>query len=86
MLNVSANQLSVLPGVVEASKGGRSTSPICRKDSGSAGTPNVTLSLQELYAAANQLRDLTPLQHCRALRILHVPYNQISNLQDRYVL
>ncbi|XP_042240676.1 uncharacterized protein LOC121878485 [Homarus americanus] len=81
VLNVSANQLSVLPGAVEG-RGSRGAPHMCGDD---AASPKVTLSLQELYAAANKLRDLTPLQHCRALRILHAPYNRINSLQDRLV-
>ncbi|KAK4296256.1 hypothetical protein Pmani_031239 [Petrolisthes manimaculis] len=82
VLNVSSNQLSVIPGLTEgrdgAGGGEGATHPTPE-------APNVTLSLQELYAAANRLRDLTPLQYCRALRILHAPYNHITNLDDRLV-
>ncbi|XP_045602125.2 uncharacterized protein Phlpp [Procambarus clarkii] len=81
VLNVSSNLLSVLPGAIEG-RSNRGKSPTCGED---AGSPKVTLSLQELYAAANRLKDLASLQHCRALRILHAPYNRISNLQDRLV-
>ncbi|KAK4319408.1 hypothetical protein Pmani_009643 [Petrolisthes manimaculis] len=83
VLNVSSNQLSVIPGLTEgrdgAGGGGEGTTHPTPE------APNVTLSLQELYAAANRLRDLTPLQYCRALRILHAPYNHITNLDDRLV-
>lgn len=81
VLNVSSNQLGVLPGVTEG-RGGRGGPHPQGEDSGSL---RVTLSLQELYAAANRLKDLTTLHHCRALRILHAPYNRINNLQDRLV-
>nr|XP_053629356.1 PH domain leucine-rich repeat-containing protein phosphatase 1-like [Cherax quadricarinatus] len=81
VLNVSANHLSALPGAMEC-RGSRGKSQACVED---AASPKETLSLQEVYAAANRLRDLTPLQQCRALRILHAPYNRITNLQDRLV-
>lgn len=79
MLNVSKNQLSVLPGLAEDQ--GVQGTIYTHQDH--VGTSKVTLSLQELYAAANRLRDLSPLQHCRALRILHAPYNRITSLPDK---
>lgn len=79
VLNVSANQLSVLPGLPEG-QGERGT---IHTQQDCIGSPKVTLSLQELYAAANRLRDLSPLQHCRAMRILHAPYNRITSLHDK---
>ncbi|XP_042855961.1 uncharacterized protein LOC122242676 isoform X2 [Penaeus japonicus] len=78
VLNVSANQLSALPS--PEGRRGRG-SPDARDETG----PQISFPLQEVYAAANRLRDLTPLQHCRALRILHAPYNRIASLQDRLV-
>ncbi|KAK7067965.1 hypothetical protein SK128_013905 [Halocaridina rubra] len=53
-------------------------------DEGVGGSKAI-LALQEFYGAANNLRDLSPLQHCRALRILHAPYNRIASLQDRLI-
>ncbi|ROT69565.1 putative PH domain leucine-rich repeat-containing protein phosphatase 2 [Penaeus vannamei] len=78
VLNVSANQLSALPS--PEGRRGRG-SPDARDETG----PQTSFPLQEVYAAANRLRDLTPLQHCRALRILHAPYNRIASLQDRLI-
>ncbi|KAK8398764.1 hypothetical protein O3P69_004098 [Scylla paramamosain] len=81
VLNVSKNQLSVLPGLAE----GQGVQGTIYTHQDHVGTSKVTLSLQELYAAANRLRDLSPLQHCRALRILHAPYNRITSLPDKLV-
>ncbi|XP_068237265.1 uncharacterized protein Phlpp [Palaemon carinicauda] len=81
VLNISANQIKVLPAITEGGRSQRETS----NSEEDVGGPKATLPLQEFYAAANNLRDLSPLQHCRALRILHAPYNKISNIQDRLV-
>ncbi|XP_066964557.1 LOW QUALITY PROTEIN: uncharacterized protein Phlpp [Macrobrachium rosenbergii] len=81
VLNISANQIKALPAITEGGRSGRDSS----NSEEDVGGPKATLPLQEFYAAANNLRDLTPLQHCRALRIIHAPYNKISNLQDRLV-
>ncbi|XP_064079536.1 LOW QUALITY PROTEIN: uncharacterized protein LOC135196625 [Macrobrachium nipponense] len=81
VLNISANQIKTLPAITEGGRSGRDSS----NSEEDVGGPKATLPLQEFYAASNNLRDLTPLQHCRALCIIHAPYNKISNLQDRLV-
>ncbi|KAG0723897.1 Protein phosphatase PHLPP-like protein [Chionoecetes opilio] len=81
VLNVSKNQLSVLPGLGE----GQGVQGTIYTHQDNIGGSKVTLSLQELYAAANRLRDLSPLQHCRSLRILHASYNRITSLPDQLV-
>ncbi|CAL4064464.1 unnamed protein product [Meganyctiphanes norvegica] len=89
VLNVSSNQLTTLPGVLPTVTVNNNVQdrqiysiPSTKNNSVSVVTPP---SLQELYAANNRLRDLTPLQHCRALKVLHAPYNRINTLVDRLI-
>ncbi|KAB7497509.1 hypothetical protein Anas_07131 [Armadillidium nasatum] len=69
ILNISSNNLQILPDPFKTTN--QNNAPIFPP-------------LQELYAADNQLTDLAPISRYQRLRILHVPFNNISVFPERY--
>ncbi|KAL7635426.1 UNVERIFIED_CONTAM: hypothetical protein RMT77_014495 [Armadillidium vulgare] len=67
ILNISSNNLQILPDPIKTTN--QNNAPIFPP-------------LQELYAADNQLTNLAPISRYQRLRILHVPFNNISVFPD----
>lgn len=97
ILNVSNNQLTSLPSnkASRLSQEIHHEDSICPTDSDQSSssifrgpmeqTTQIIINLEEFYGGCNSLCDLSPLQHCRQLRVLHVPYNELTILKDRSV-